>query len=158
MPALQPRNSYATPFCHGILWNMRKVRIILRHRLLGSRAAGAREFRSLRNQLAASVVSTCQTISPVMLVDLVPNEIATDVAPSLETQLPGLQELWAQTLGDPRICVAILDGPVDLTHPSLCEAALTAINLDEVTDSTAFPLSDHEPTSRASSSAATAAP
>ncbi|MBG1242112.1 S8 family serine peptidase [Nostoc sp. NZL] len=31
--------------------------------------------------------------------------------------LPGLKSLWAETLGDPGICVAILDGPVDQSHP-----------------------------------------
>lgn len=28
----------------------------------------------------------------------------------------GLEELWSQTMGDTRVCVAILDGPLDLTH------------------------------------------
>jgi len=73
----------------------------------------------------------------------VQNEVVTDITPTLETQLPGLQQLWAQTLGDPRICIAILDGPVDLTHPSLRAAALTRIDLDEVTDSGAISASDH---------------
>jgi hypothetical protein len=62
----------------------------------------------------------------------------TDVA-----QIGGLRELWAQTLGDPRICIAILDGPVDLNHPSLREAAIMQINLDEVSDSGVSPHSDH---------------
>ncbi len=30
--------------------------------------------------------------------------------------MPGLQSLWAETLGDPRICVAVLDGAVDQSH------------------------------------------
>ncbi len=38
--------------------------------------------------------------------------------------IPGLRELWQETLGDPRICVAILDGPVDRSHPSLAAADL----------------------------------
>ena len=41
--------------------------------------------------------------------------------------IPGLRELWAETLGDPRICVAVLDGPVDQSHPSLANANLTRI-------------------------------
>ncbi len=41
--------------------------------------------------------------------------------------IPGLQELWGETLGDPRISVAILDGPVDLTHQSLRKAKLNQI-------------------------------
>jgi len=47
---------------------------------------------------------------------------ATDV-----TTITGLPELWAETLGDPRICIAILDSPVDVTHPSLAGANLTQI-------------------------------
>ncbi len=34
----------------------------------------------------------------------------------------GLKELWKETLGDPSICVAILDGPVDHSHSSLAGA------------------------------------
>lgn len=33
--------------------------------------------------------------------------------------IPGLQELWRLTLGDPAICVAVLDGPAVLDHPCL---------------------------------------
>ena len=33
--------------------------------------------------------------------------------------IPGLADLWAETLGDPRICIAILDGSVNRAHPSL---------------------------------------
>lgn len=31
--------------------------------------------------------------------------------------LPGLKKLWSETKGNPQICVAILDGPVDQDHP-----------------------------------------
>lgn len=41
--------------------------------------------------------------------------------------IPGLQQLWAETLGHPDICLAILDGPVDQTHASLRSAQLTQI-------------------------------
>lgn len=41
-----------------------------------------------------------------------PSQDSTNVA-----DIPGLRELWNETLGDPRICIAILDGPVDLSHP-----------------------------------------
>ncbi len=34
----------------------------------------------------------------------------------------GLKELWKETLGDPSVCVAVLDGPVDQSHPSLAGA------------------------------------
>lgn len=31
--------------------------------------------------------------------------------------LKGIQSLWSKTLGDPNICIAILDSPVDKSHP-----------------------------------------
>lgn len=40
--------------------------------------------------------------------------------------LPVIRELWAETLGNPAVCVAVLDGPVDLSHPSLKGANLTS--------------------------------
>ncbi len=83
-------------------------------------------------------MSTCQTGSPATPIPFVQSEAATDIA-----HIGGLQELWSLTLGDPQICIAILDGPVDLNHPSLREAALTQINLDEVNESGVSPLSDH---------------
>jgi cysteine desulfurase/selenocysteine lyase len=33
-----------------------------------------------------------------------------------DAHIPGLQDLWRDTLGDPRVLIAILDGPVDLAH------------------------------------------
>ncbi|MEM8779611.1 MAG: S8 family serine peptidase, partial [Cyanobacteria bacterium P01_G01_bin.49] len=39
--------------------------------------------------------------------------------------LPGLKSLWSKTLGDPRICIAVLDGPVDQFHPCFQGASLT---------------------------------
>lgn len=41
--------------------------------------------------------------------------------------LPGLSSLWAESLGDPRVCVAVLDGPVDRSHPSFQGAKLDRI-------------------------------
>jgi hypothetical protein len=38
--------------------------------------------------------------------------------------VPGLSELWNRTRGDPGICIAVLDGPVDLTHPCFRGAQL----------------------------------
>ncbi len=40
-------------------------------------------------------------------------------------EILGLKKLWDVTLGDPRVCIAVLDGPVDLSHPSLATANLT---------------------------------
>ena len=40
------------------------------------------------------------------------------------SDLPGIGEIWEQTRGDPRICVAVLDGRVDLAHPCFAGSAL----------------------------------
>jgi cyanobactin maturation PatA/PatG family protease len=40
--------------------------------------------------------------------------------------LPGIEALWAKTTGDPRVRVAILDGPVDLSH-----CCFEGVKLDE---------------------------
>ncbi len=41
--------------------------------------------------------------------------------------LPGLTSLWTESQGDPRICVAVLDGPVDQSHPCFDGANLTRL-------------------------------
>ena len=41
--------------------------------------------------------------------------------------IPEIQLLWAQTLGDPEIRVALLDGPADVCHPSLRGARLSSV-------------------------------
>jgi cyanobactin maturation PatA/PatG family protease len=41
--------------------------------------------------------------------------------------LPQLNSLWDESLGDPRICVAVLDGPVDQSHPCFDGANLTRL-------------------------------
>jgi len=40
------------------------------------------------------------------------------------SDIPGVSELWRETRGDPEICVAVLDGPVDLSHRALKGAQL----------------------------------
>lgn len=47
--------------------------------------------------------------------------------PTIET-VPGIQDLWAQTLGNPCICVAVLDGAVDLSHPCFQGAKLSQLS------------------------------
>ena len=39
--------------------------------------------------------------------------------------LHGIGELWRETLGDSRVCIAVIDGPVDLSHPCFLGADLT---------------------------------
>ena len=41
--------------------------------------------------------------------------------------LPDLNLLWNESLGDPRVCVAVLDGPVDQSHPCFDDAHLTQL-------------------------------
>ena len=55
---------------------------------------------------------------------------------------PGLKSLWAETLGDPRITVAVLDGPVDQSH-----ACFQGANLRPV-DSLVSAAADTGPASR----------
>jgi cyanobactin maturation PatA/PatG family protease len=43
------------------------------------------------------------------------------------SELPGLSALWDKTLGDPDICIAILDGSIDRSHPCFTEAKLSFI-------------------------------
>lgn len=47
---------------------------------------------------------------------------------ALEELVPGLRALWAETLGDPEVCIAVLDGPVDLSHPCFAGARLTVVD------------------------------
>jgi len=42
-------------------------------------------------------------------------------------EIEGLTALWKQTLGDPEICIAVLDGPVEETHPCFRGARLTRL-------------------------------
>ena len=43
------------------------------------------------------------------------------------SEIPGLLELWAETLGDPHVCIAVLDGPVDCSHRALAGARLSQV-------------------------------
>jgi cyanobactin maturation PatA/PatG family protease len=43
--------------------------------------------------------------------------------------IPGLLDLWAKSTGDPRVTIAVLDGPVDRTHPALVGANLTTLEV-----------------------------
>ncbi len=55
---------------------------------------------------------------------LVPAQSPTPTSEAVDvSEIPGLSALWEQTLGDPQVCVAVLDGPVDLTHDCLRGAA-----------------------------------
>src|SRR5262245_26385166 len=40
------------------------------------------------------------------------------------SSIPGIQEMWARSIGHPQIRIAVLDGPVDLAHPCFAGARL----------------------------------
>ncbi len=44
-------------------------------------------------------------------------------------EIEGLPALWTLTSGDPRVCVAVLDGPADLGHPSFRGADLVQVDV-----------------------------
>jgi cyanobactin maturation PatA/PatG family protease len=46
----------------------------------------------------------------------------------VRSALPGLRRLQDATLGDSRVCVAVLDGPVDVSHPCFAGADLTTLD------------------------------
>jgi hypothetical protein len=48
----------------------------------------------------------------------------SDTSLSVVSILPEIEQLWSVTIGDPEICVAILDGPVDMEHPCFTGARL----------------------------------
>ena len=41
--------------------------------------------------------------------------------------IPEIEQLWGETLGEPEVRVAVLDGPVDIFHPSLRQARFRSI-------------------------------
>jgi hypothetical protein len=71
-------------------------------------------------------------LSPNMLQPQTSRPVVTNAV-----SIPGLQQLWTETLGDPRICIAVLDGPVDLSHPSFLGA-----NLAQLATTASGPTSD----------------
>jgi len=54
--------------------------------------------------------------------------ICANATPTIEALFGGLTALWRKTTGDQRICIAVLDGPVDLTHNCFRGARLNVIN------------------------------
>jgi len=55
---------------------------------------------------------------------------------SIASILPEIEPLWLQSTGESEVCVAILDGPVDLAHPCFASARLN----QEVCSGVAFRL------------------
>ncbi|QVL33731.1 S8 family serine peptidase [Telmatocola sphagniphila] len=51
--------------------------------------------------------------------------------------------MWRETRGDPRVSIAILDGPVDWKHPSLAHARLVPLNGSESGEKNWGPASRH---------------
>src|SRR5262249_1117201 len=65
------------------------------------------------------------------------------VTPFTSRSLEGLPELWQETLGDPAITVAVLDGPVDLSHPCFVGARLTTLSSAVSASATSGRMSAH---------------
>lgn len=68
---------------------------------------------------------------------------ALDVPAANVSALLGLDALWAETRGDPAICIAVLDGAVDRSHPCFAGAALTQIETLAPADAGDGPASRH---------------
>jgi len=51
-------------------------------------------------------------------------QLAGSSTSNLTDLLPGLTSLWSESTGSPGICIAVLDGPVDLSHPCFSGAQL----------------------------------
>ncbi len=67
-----------------------------------------------------------------------------EAGPAIEpAAIGGLEELWALTLGDPSVCIAVLDGPVDLSHPCFAGAELTQLPSFVPSTSDGGPASQH---------------
>jgi cyanobactin maturation PatA/PatG family protease len=59
------------------------------------------------------------------------------------TRIPGLRHLWAESIGHPGVCIAILDGPVDLAHPSLAGAHIKLVETLVAGDGNAGAAAEH---------------
>src|SRR5208337_4275782 len=51
-----------------------------------------------------------------------------NVSPATTITLPNLDRLWHETLGDPRVAIGVLDGPVDVAHPAFAQANLELVD------------------------------
>lgn len=84
--------------------------------------AVARIAKSKTKRLATV---TCPCVSVVDQITQASSSLSPSIAertsslsskPTDVAAIEGLQELWKLTLGDPSVCIAVLDGPVDLSH------------------------------------------
>jgi cyanobactin maturation PatA/PatG family protease len=67
--------------------------------------------------------------------------IEASAVPTALDQLPGIQDLWAESLGDKAVRIAVLDGPADLSHACFQGAQLEVA--DFVTSRAAGSVSQH---------------
>jgi hypothetical protein len=54
---------------------------------------------------------------------------STLVRGGCEDQLPELRQVWSSTFGDPRVCIAVLDGPAELAHPAFDGALVRQVDV-----------------------------
>ncbi|MEX2120218.1 MAG: PatA/PatG family cyanobactin maturation protease [Pirellulales bacterium] len=71
------------------------------------------------------------------------SEDHAETLPGIDDLIDGLAELWEETTGDEKVCIAILDGPVDLTHPSLAGADFTEIDTLASGAAASGPVAEH---------------
>jgi subtilisin family serine protease len=64
-------------------------------------------------------------------------------AETILAEIDGLTALWDRTLGDPGICVAVLDGSIDATYPCFQGANLTRLQTLVTDDAASGPMSAH---------------
>ena len=59
------------------------------------------------------------------------------------SEISGLRTIWAETLGEPSVCVAVLDGSVDLEHPCFAGASIEPLETLVCNMSDSGPASQH---------------
>ena len=57
--------------------------------------------------------------------------------------IPRLDEIWRETVGDPRIAIAVLDGPIDTSHPCFLGANLELIDAGIAPEAREGPAAQH---------------
>ncbi len=70
------------------------------------------------------VVATTMPEVPPQPIGKCQRAISSESTITIASILPEIERLWSESPGDPEICVAVLDGPVDLQHPCFAGARL----------------------------------
>lgn len=57
------------------------------------------------------------------------SRVPKGMSPSMLLRLTGLRAILSRTTGDPRVVIALIDGPPKVDHPSLLKAAISPVKL-----------------------------